>query len=590
MAGLGGGRAKADIAHRDAARARVATVFGDFEDAALGVDLLAAPTLETKRAGRLGEGHGGKGEAGGGKHGAAGEGVLGHDRQLARGEDGRTPQSVNRPAGSANRRAVRRTAPYSGGMWRIFLLASLLILPAATARAAEIGPWQICRGPGPMVTDCRLLATDRIDPQGRELWLRASVGPRRAEDAEPTLHLVGAMSTQAWFNGVRIGANGRPAQEAGKERPGLYQAAIPIDPRLWRADGNVLVLRMSAFHAGLRFAYPVGGIWIGRDVAERRPAVLALTFAAAGALLAAVFGFGAIYAIRRTGSSLMLAAMSGVAALQVAVENLRGLVAYPYPLHAWRLVAIWAMSAIFAVLLTAYAAARFAPRRRRLLLAAALVMAAASLLAPGFDQKSGWVLLAGVVLAAAAAGQGVRDRAPGGRLMLAYLVGFLAVIFALPAWLLDLSYFLLAAGLTLPLLVVEVVRLGRDDRDREAALTRAASRPDRLTVATARGVELTPLKDIVAILGADDYAELRLAGGRTLLHAARLERLEAQLPARFLRVHRSAIVNLAHVERLERDGARWRLHMSEGPVLAVSRGRLPALRDALDPGPVADGA
>ena len=106
--------------------------------------------------------------------------------------------------------------------------------------------------------------------------------------------------------------------------------------------------------------------------------------------------------------------------------------------------------------------------------------------------------------------------------------------------------------------------------------------PDRLTVTTGRGVELIPLREIVAILGADDYAELRLAGGRTLLHSARLERLQDQLPQSFLRIHRSAIASLVHVVRLERDGSRWRLHMSQGPPLAVSNARLPALRAALD--------
>jgi DNA-binding LytR/AlgR family response regulator len=130
--------------------------------------------------------------------------------------------------------------------------------------------------------------------------------------------------------------------------------------------------------------------------------------------------------------------------------------------------------------------------------------------------------------------------------------------------------------------MVEVVRLGRDDTAREAALTRAASRPDRLTVASARGVELVPVADIVAVVGADDYVELRLAGGRSLLHAARLDRLEGQLPPAFLRVHRSAIANLARVQRLERDGTRWRLHLSDGVDLPVSRARLAALREALD--------
>jgi DNA-binding LytR/AlgR family response regulator len=247
--------------------------------------------------------------------------------------------------------------------------------------------------------------------------------------------------------------------------------------------------------------------------------------------------------------------------------------------------AIWALSAAFALLLVAFAVARFAPKRRTPLLAAAAVAVAATYLLRGFDVKSAVALMVGVGLAGVAAAVGVHDRRSGARPVLAYLAACLAIGIAQPFWVLDVSFFIMAAALTLPLLVAEVIRLGRDDRDREVALTRAASRPDRLTVATAKGVELTPMKDIVAILGADDYAELRLAGGRSLLHAARLERLEAQLPPSFMRVHRSVIANLTHVERLEREGARWRLHMSEGPALPVSRSRLPAVRDALDAPP-----
>jgi DNA-binding LytR/AlgR family response regulator len=130
--------------------------------------------------------------------------------------------------------------------------------------------------------------------------------------------------------------------------------------------------------------------------------------------------------------------------------------------------------------------------------------------------------------------------------------------------------------------MVEVVRLGRDDQAREVALTRAAARPNCLTVASSRGVERVPLGDIVAVVGADDYVELRLTDGRRLLHAARLDRLEAELPATFLRVHRSVIANLAHVRGLERDGGRARLLMDDGPPLPISRNRLSAVRDAMD--------
>jgi DNA-binding LytR/AlgR family response regulator len=90
------------------------------------------------------------------------------------------------------------------------------------------------------------------------------------------------------------------------------------------------------------------------------------------------------------------------------------------------------------------------------------------------------------------------------------------------------------------------------------------------------------LSDILAVVGADDYVELRLVGGRSLLHAARLDGLAAELPDNFLRVHRSVIANLVHVQRLERDGGRWRLQMSEGEPLNVSRSRQADLRAALN--------
>ena len=212
----------------------------------------------------------------------------------------------------------------------------------------------------------------------------------------------------------------------------------------------------------------------------------------------------------------------------------------------------------------------------------AVVAIAASWLAQGFDLKTIAALAVGVGLAAVAAGAAVWRRQKGARLTLAYLAVFTAVGLAFPEGLVDLSYFLFAAGLVLPLLMAEVVRLGRDDQDREIALARAAARPNCLTVASARGVLRVPLGEIVAVVGADDYVELRLADGRKLLHAARLDRLETELPASFLRVHRSVIANIAHVHGYERDGGRARLLMGEGAPLPISRTRLPAVRDALE--------
>jgi hypothetical protein len=469
-------------------------------------------------------------------------------------------------------------------MWRTLLFAVLLAgLPSfALAQTA----WETCGGApgpgGPVLTDCRPLA-GRIDPQGRELWLRAAVA-NPADDRPRALHVAGVASSEAWLNGRPLGANGRPGANATSEVPGRYAVAFPIRDTLWSPAGNRLVVHLSGFHGGLRLDSPMGAVVVAPhpNAGVSRLPVLAVIFAAAGALFAAAFGFGVIHVLRRTGSSLTLAAMAAVAGVQAVVESLRPLFPYPYPLHAWRLCAIWLLAAAFVILLVTYVAGRFQPAARRLMIALALPVVAATALAPGFDIKTGVALIAGVAMAAVSAGWGTWKRLPGAPITLAWLLFFLVLAVAFPAWLVDLSFFLMAAGLLLPLLMVEVIRLGRDDRGREDALTEAASRPDRLTVASVRGVELVPIPDILAVVGADDYVELRLAGGRRLLHAARLDRLEAQLPRGFLRIHRSAIANLAQARSLEGDRGRWRLCLIEGDPLPVSRSRLPALREALD--------
>lgn len=468
-------------------------------------------------------------------------------------------------------------------MWR-WLLITILLTSLPTALRAQDEDWRSCRGEigaaGPILHDCRPVE-GVIDPQGRALWLRSVV--RRPAGGDPAaLYIVGVASSEVWFNGQRLGANGRPGVSPATEAPGRYEAAFPIPERMWRPADNVVVVRMSSFHGPVRLDHPIAGMVVAPWPWPPRTGLLAVTFIAAGALFAAAFGFGVIHSQRRTGSSLTLAALAGVPAVQAVVESLRPLASYAYPVHGWRLIGIWALTAAFAVLLVSWMASRFWPQARRPLIALAVAAVGATGLAPGFDLKTGLALIVGMALSAAAAGVAVHRRIPAARLTLAYLIVFLALGLFFPAWLVDLTYFLFAAGLILPLLMAEVVRLGREDQKRELALTRAAARPNCLTVASSRGVERVPLGDIVAVVGADDYVELRLTDGRRLLHAARLDRLEAGLPATFLRVHRSVIANLAHVRGFERDGGRGRLLMLEGAPLPISRNRLAAVRDALE--------
>lgn len=460
-------------------------------------------------------------------------------------------------------------------MWRLLLFILLLTsLPIMSRAQAEV--WQSCRSehgaPTPVLHDCRPVEGG-IDPQGRELWLRAVV--RRPAGTSPAaLYIVGTASSEVWLNGRKLGANGRPGASSGTEKPGRYEAAFPIPDSLWRPEDNVAVVRMSSFHGSVRLDIPVAGVLVAPYPRPSSTVPLAIIFGVAGVLFAAAFSFGLIHSLRRTGSSLTLAALAGVAGLQAILESLRALVPYAYPVHGLRLLGVWGLTAIFTLLLVFWIVSRFWPQARRPVIAVAVLALGATSVAPGFDLKTGLALMVGLSLSAVAAGVGVRRRLPTARPSLVYLVVFIVIGLLFPAWLIDLSFFLFAAGFLLPLLMAEMVRLGRDDQQREAALTRAVARADCLVVASSRGVERVPLTDVVAVVGADDYVELRLKGGRSLLHAARLDGLEEELPGNFLRVHRSAIANLDHFRAIERHGGGSRLLLEASAPLPVSRKRL----------------
>ena len=95
------------------------------------------------------------------------------------------------------------------------------------------------------------------------------------------------------------------------------------------------------------------------------------------------------------------------------------------------------------------------------------------------------------------------------------------------------------------------------------------------------GDEITPVEvdDIVSITGAQDYAEVTTLRGRHLVSLS-LTEFEARLDSSsFVRVHRSAIINLRRLARAEPAGAgRLLAHMTTGETVQVSRSGAQALR------------
>lgn len=119
------------------------------------------------------------------------------------------------------------------------------------------------------------------------------------------------------------------------------------------------------------------------------------------------------------------------------------------------------------------------------------------------------------------------------------------------------------------------------------AIGRARERMGRertryLAVSLAGRMELIPLDSVVAVHGDDDYSSIETLDGRRHLHRKTLAALSELLPATFRRVHRSHIVNLAHVERIDtHEGGRRSVLLSTGASVPLSRSYLAELAGEL---------
>ena len=452
---------------------------------------------------------------------------------------------------------------------------------------------------------CERVPLAQLDPQGRDLWVRAQLpGPAISQAAEGPigLHLAMKAASEVWLNGARLGANGRPGPDRASEQPGRLNAVIFV-PRDQVSPGtNTLDLRLSSHHGLVTLARPVHWIEFGpyRDptrsmLSRYAPSLLMLSVFLAGL---AVFLVSTWRGPRRSLSAVN-AGISASAALQLSAEVSRGLIAYPYPVHDVRLIAITVLAGVFGALIIAHVLIRLTrwstAWRLALMAACVCVFAGLALSAATFDAKAALVLIAAF---GAATLIGLFAALRGRRAGWLYAgAGALGTGLALtqPSPFLDWYVYAMGAALVTVLMIEQAFALGRERarrileavraRDLAAALARAeqAAHPARLALPSAGRTEYVSTSDIAQLRGAGDYVEVVFTSGRTALFTTTLAKLEAALPATFLRVHRSAIVNTALAERLDRDaGGGGRLKLTGGGQAPVSRRIMPRVKAALN--------
>ena len=468
------------------------------------------------------------------------------------------------------------------------------VADATTCPAAPSGGEPDFSGP-----ECETKPYWQIDPQGRDFWLRATltVSDDLITSERPLgLYVSGKASSEAFLNGVRLGANGAPGPDEASETPGKMDTVFYAPRDSVKLGENDIVLRMSSHHGFLKFKYPLHWIAIGEYgsptsflLNQYWPSLIPFGALMLGAIYFATMGFTDRWRL----NTVLLILVSLFAAAQLFVEIFRGLTPYLYPAHEWRMILIVLFSIGFSLCLLAYIFTKYLPVRW-MFAAAAIVLLTVVALTPGYDGKAGFAVFAAAAISAAIAGWAAWKKMSQARLHVLVLSLFAASILVFETQFLNVIFFYEVTALLLALFVAQAITVSKerkmleDERARtrqlELSLERAnqSDTDHQLTITSAGKMEVVPIAKIAHCKGAGDYVEIMLEDGRSLLHGGSLTQMEEELPRTFLRVHRSYLVNTNFVRALKREhNGVGVLQLSTDAEIPVSRRIMPKVRSAL---------
>lgn len=449
--------------------------------------------------------------------------------------------------------------------------------------------------------NCTKSNLQQVSPHNTLIWMKASVevpSAMRSSD-KPLGLLVSAKAASAFYwNGHLLGRNGFPAQVAEEEIPGRMDTVLFL-PQEWITEGeNDLVIQMSGHHGILKLANPIHRIMIGpyfnpADLILRRQLP---SFVPLGVLIIGALYFGALSMRRPENKRMMLVPLVALfAAGQLIAEASRGVFPYSYPFHDIRLMLILLCASASGICLLLHVSSRFVHKYTVPITAAAIGLAMILVFTTkGFDGKALSALLAPATIGAAISIYASTRKQPGAIAYAIALIMFSLLLFQMPYQFMDIYFYYIVAGLLVFLFHQQILVHSQQEKSRAMEQARADRlqfildeskeklSPGSIKVTQPGKVDLVPTDNICFCKGARDYVELVIAGEGSLLHNASLSELEKELPATFLRVHRSYIVNSIFIQSLERGtSGSGSLVLTTGEKVPVSRRIMPEVRKAL---------
>lgn len=105
---------------------------------------------------------------------------------------------------------------------------------------------------------------------------------------------------------------------------------------------------------------------------------------------------------------------------------------------------------------------------------------------------------------------------------------------------------------------------------------------DRVVVKQGSKIEIIPLEQLTHVEADGDYVWLHTAAGQKFLKQKTMKALEAELPATFVRTHRSFLVNADYIQKVDLyEKNSYQMKLKTGATLSVSRQGYKVLREQL---------
>ena len=449
--------------------------------------------------------------------------------------------------------------------------------------------------------DCEKTTIVNINPQNQHIWVKTQlkINPQLLKQPQPLgLYIVGKTSSIVYVNGELIGSNGMPASTVHDEIEGKMDVVFYIDKSIIKnQNDNQLVIRMSAQKSVLNLSHPINAIYVS---VYSNPTQMILnhywfSILPFGAFVLAALYLGVLSLRQKNTTIVFLSLMSFFAACQLMVEITRGIQSYLYPFHDIRLILIVFFSYAFGLSLFSHIAYRFVHKKQLLLISAVMTInIVCVLLVDAYDLKAAVAVILPASMSMLICLYFAFKKTTHALLFSVALMVFIILFVISPSIFLDRYFYYVVASLLVFLFIQQATDLSNQSKINKIEKARAdqlqliidqnneKANPTQLKIKGAGQLTLVALDDIAFCKGAGDYVEIFKTDEKSTLYNGTLKELEISLPAIFLKVHRSYIVNTTKIVSLDRNTAgTGELGLDNGAFIPVSRRIMPKVRESL---------